>query len=288
MSVALATCALLPDLDEDERSVIAALAERGVDAVARVWDDPAVAWDEHELVVIRSTWDYAERRDAYLAWSGSLRRVRNAHPVIVWNTDKVYLRSLGASGLPIVPTVWVEPDAALDDVALPDGEFVVKPAVSAGARNTSRYGGADHALAMDHIGRLLGIGRTVMVQPYVAAVDREGEAGLIYIAGRFSHGVRKGPLLQRTGQSTPGLWEPERITPGVPSADERALAEHTLDVLPWSRDTLLYARVDVVHAHDGSPMLLELELAEPSLFLQIGDGAAARFADAIVASIDAE
>lgn len=281
LTIALATCALVPDLDDDEGLVIPALARRGVVARPAVWDDKSVDWNSYDAVVVRSAWDYAERRDEFLAWSGSLSRVLNARPVLEWNTDKLYLRELAAKGIPVVPTAWIEPRTKAPP-SLPQSEVVVKPAVSAGARNTSRYRAGDEPDVRAHVERLLGEGRTVMVQPYVRSVDDRGETALIYFAGAFSHAINKGALLTEPGHVTQGLWEPERITAVQPSADERDLAEKVVDALPWARGELLYARVDIVRDSDGSPLLLELELAEPSLFLARGDGAAERFAAAIV------
>jgi len=51
--------------------------------------------------------------------------------------------------------------------------------------------------------------------------------------------------------------------------------------VPFDRDDLLYARVDMVRAPDGTPMVLEVELAEPSLFLAHGQSAATRLAAGI-------
>jgi glutathione synthase/RimK-type ligase-like ATP-grasp enzyme len=282
-TVALATCSLLPELDDDERLVIPALAAEGVHAAAAVWDDSAVDWHSYELVVVRSTWDYADRRDDFLSWSRSLRRVVNAQPVLEWNTDKVYLRELDRRGVPVVPTAWLEPGAAAGP--LPAGEVVVKPAVSSGARDTSRYRGEHAHAARAHADRLLAAGRTVMVQPYMRSVDAGGETALIFLGGSFSHAINKGALLVEPGRATSGLWEPERITACEPCSDERDVAENVLDSLPWPRAELLYARVDVVRGPEGTPLLLELELAEPSLFLAHGDGAAERFARAIVARL---
>ncbi len=281
-AVALATCALVPDLDDDERLVIAALADHRVTAVPAVWDDASVHWDAYDLVVVRSAWDYAERRAQFLEWSASLRRVLNSHPVLVWNTDKVYLRDLASHGVDVVPTLWADPGVEAETLSLPEGELVVKPAISAGARNTARYRAEDQALARAHIDRLLAEGRTVMVQPYLHSVDGRGETALIHFAGVYSHAINKGPLLTRHGRITEALFEPERIRAVEPAADERALARAVLEVLPWAPQELLYARVDMVRGTDGRPAVLELELAEPSLFLGEFRGAAERFARAIV------
>src|SRR5205823_6568423 len=100
--IALATCSALPQLDDDERLIIPALAARGVAAEPRVWDDPSVEWDAYPLVVVRSTWDYADRRREFLEWCARVPRVLNSVAVVTWNTDKVYLRELAAAGIPVV------------------------------------------------------------------------------------------------------------------------------------------------------------------------------------------
>jgi len=279
--VALATCAFLPDLDEDERLLIPALARHGLVAEPRVWDDPSIDWDGFRVVVVRSTWDYSDRRDAFLDWCARPRRLLNSMAVIEWNTDKRYLRELAAAGIPIVPTTWIGPGAGGEPFDIPNTEVVVKPSVSAGARNTSRYRDGDEHLIRAHVERLLAEGRTVLLQPYVASVEAAGETGLIYIDGVLSHTIRKGPVLHAHGVATDSLWAPEEISVRVPDPADRALAEATLDSLRWPRETLLYARVDLVRGDDGRPMLLELELAEPSLFLGFGNGAAERLAAGI-------
>jgi glutathione synthase/RimK-type ligase-like ATP-grasp enzyme len=276
---------VLPDLDDDERRLIPALKEAGVVAEPRVWDDPLVRWDEFRLVVIRSTWDYAERRDAFLTWCSRVPQVLNSLAVLTWNTDKTYLRELAGAGIPTVPTTWVGIGSGARSVLLPEGEIVVKPSVSSGSQSTSRYGDHDHAAARAHVQRLLSADSAVMVQPYIASVDAVGETGLIYIDGTFSHAVRKGALLRTPGTATDQLWALEDISQRAPDADELAVAEATLDALPWPRAALLYARVDLVRDPDGAPLLLELELAEPSLFLGFGSGAAARLAAAITSRL---
>jgi O-ureido-D-serine cyclo-ligase len=124
-----------------------------------------------------------------------------------------------------------------------------------------------------------------MLQPYLSSVDEHGETALMFFAGEFSHAIRKGPLLRRGDGPTDALFAAEDITPRAPGEAERALATATLaavqHLLPG--DPLLYARVDLIHDADGSPRLLELELAEPSLFFAHAPGSAARFAAAVIA-----
>jgi hypothetical protein len=293
--IALATCSTFPDLDADDAPVLPALAERGIDAVAAVWDDPQVDWSAFDLVVIRDTWDYSPRREEFLAWAASLPAVANPVEVLTWNTDKTYLRDLQAAGLPTVPTIWLDPARNLTSRAVHTrfpaiGDFVVKPTVSAGAKDTGRYNANEadqRGLAIVHARDLLRGGRPVMVQPYLSRVDTAGETALVYIDGQFSHAVRKGPLLEGPYRGVEGLFKEEEMAARDASAEERAVADRVVaalaDVVPGAGDgPLLYTRVDLLPGPDGDPVLLEVELTEPSLFLSLADGALDRFADAIV------
>lgn len=285
--VALVTCAELPDLDPDDQLLLPPLADRGVEAVPAVWDDPAVDWAGFDLVVVRNPWDYARRRDEFLAWARSVPRLANPVKIIEWNTDKRYLRDLATAGVPVVPTTWLEPGGVVD---LPEaGEYVLKPAVSAGSADTGRYRLSDPAerrLAEELAARLLGRGATVMLQPYLSAVDTAGETALLHFDGVYSHAIRKGPMLDGPHRGDDGeLFRAEQIDPRVPAAAERELARAALDVVPGSHQELLYARVDVIPGAHGTPVVLEVELTEPSVFLAHADGAAGRLADAIVARL---
>ncbi|NUU21150.1 MAG: hypothetical protein HOV68_06485 [Streptomycetaceae bacterium] len=283
--VALATCAELPELDEDETAPIAPLAARGIAAEPAVWDDPKVDWDAYDLVVVRSTWDYFERRDAFVAWAETVPRLANPADVIRWNTDKTYLRELAAADVPVAETTWLTPDRA---GPLPtDGEYVVKPAVSGGSRDTGRYDLADpgqRALAAGLATRLLAEGRTVMVQPYLHAVDTVGETALLFLGGHYSHAIRKDALLDGPVEEI-GLYKPETVGPRTATDSELHAAQRALAAVPGGAERLLYARVDVIPDADGRPVVLELELTEPSLFLRYADGAPERFADAVAAHL---
>src|SRR5436190_2009558 len=109
--IALATSAKLPTLNEDDRLLIPALAERGLAAVPAVWDAPDVCWEEFQGVVVRSCWDYHHRLEEFLTWVARLERagipVWNPPAVLRWNSHKGYLRDLAARGVPIVPTRWL-------------------------------------------------------------------------------------------------------------------------------------------------------------------------------------
>jgi glutathione synthase/RimK-type ligase-like ATP-grasp enzyme len=259
--VALATCAVIPELEPDDRLLLPALAAHGLEGVPTVWDDPTVELDAFDLVVLRSTWDYAERRDEFLAWAKSLPRVRNELPLIEWNTDKRYLEDIPAA----VETTFVPPGAAFEP---PSGAFVVKPSVSAGGRSSARFGQGEHAAAHELVARIHAQGRTAMVQPFV---DGE-EKALVYIAGGYSHALsRRVPL--PAGADRTVLYLEEELTPAEAATDERATAESALACAPGDS---LYARVDLLGGR-----VLELELTEPSLYFSFGEGSAERLASAI-------
>ena len=97
-----------------------ALARRGLEATPQIWDEPETDWDRFDLVVVRATWDYTERRAEFLDWARRVPRLANPYGVIEWNSDKTYLRDLCSAGIPTVPTQWCEPDSA---IVLPAAEI---------------------------------------------------------------------------------------------------------------------------------------------------------------------
>jgi hypothetical protein len=288
--VALATCRDVPELDEDDRPLLAELAALGVAAEPAVWDDPGLDWAGYHLVVLRSTWDYTLRRTEFLAWVAALPRVSSPAPVIAWNTSKTYLARLAAAGLPVVPTGFVAPGEA---ARLPSGDYVLKPAVGAGSVDAGRYGPADAAAATAHLARLAASGRTTMIQPYLSGVDEHGETALVYLGGRFSHAVGKAAVLDGPDPGpaglVDGLYRAEQITARDASAAELAAGDAVLGALPGLVEgggELSYARVDLLPGPDG-PLLLELELTEPSLFFRYAPGSLRRFAAVIAGRLGA-
>jgi hypothetical protein len=282
--VLLATCAALPDGDEDAGLLTAALARRGLDACWVSWTDESVDWSAAP-VVLRSTWDYTLRRSDFLDWVASVPWVLNPAAVVRWNSDKVYLQDLHEAGVPITPTAAVRPGEPLE---LPtEGEFVVKPSVGAGSRGAGRFTPDRADAAREHASALHRAGRTVLVQPYLDGVDDAGETALVHLDGVFSHAIRKGPMLADAAvypiDETRGLFVEENISAREPSSAELAVGAAALAHLADRfGDRPLYARVDLLPSPEG-PVVVELELTEPSLFLQYGDGdvPADRFAAAI-------
>ena len=281
--IALVTCRELPDLDPDEQLLLQPLRMLGVDPQPAVWDDRAVDWSAFDLTVIRSAWDYTPRRDAFVEWARSVPRIVNPADVVAWNTDKRYLKDLAAAGVPVVPTDWIEPGQPVDLPA--DGRYVLKPSVGAGSVDAALFDPAvagEMAQARAHAERLLSVGQTVMVQPYLERIEQQGEAALIFFGGEFSHAVTKGAMLADQRELVSGLYNAEVITPRVANDPEMAVARAALSAVPGGVARLAYARVDIVPGNDGEPLLIELELTEPSLFLGMAPGSAERLASHLV------
>jgi len=289
LNIALVTARPARGLDEDEPPLHLALQKAGCNVQIAEWDDANVDWASFDIALLRSAWDYAERVSEFLAWverASKLTHVLNPLPVVRWNTDKHYLAELGKAGVAVVPSVFIEPGADASRAlqaflaSYEHAELVVKPAIGAGSRDAARHRRGELGSTVAHIRRLLDEHRSVLLQPYLDRVDRDGETALMFFEGRFSHAIRKGPLLSPGGTATTGLFAPESITPRVPGTDEMRLAEQVVAAIPFG--TPLYARIDLIRDEKGVPCLLELELTEPSLFFAHAAESAEKFTAAVL------
>ncbi len=275
--VVLATCRSKPALTPGDALLAAALERSGATVEALPWD--AVPPGDPGVVCLRSTWDYHHRWPEFRAWitgfGGGAVRLWNPAETVLWNADKIYLRELEQAGVALPRTRWIEPgerpdsDAVLREWRLP--RAVLKPRISATAHGThlivpGRGPSEEDWSALDACGGLL--------QAFVPEIESRGEISLVYLDGGYSHAVRKRPAggdfrVQREFGGTL-----EGVSPAEPVL---AFGDGVLGAVtrPW-----LYARVDLVEA-DRGPLLMELELIEPDLFLDAT--AAARFAAALLA-----
>lgn len=279
--IAFVTSRDYAELSDDDRLALAPLAERGMRAEPAVWTDAAVRWEEFDLIVCRSPWDYHLAPERFLAWLGAIEAralpLFNPAAVIRWNFEKTYLRQLDAAGVPVVPTAWIgRGDAVrLSEVLARRGweRAVVKPTLSASAHETWIVGGRAGAEDEERFRRILG-SSGAMVQPFMDEIGSGGEWSLIFIEGRFSHAVVKRPRQGdfRVQSEHGGTAEAAVAPPWLVGQAERAV-----DAAPRP---LLYARVDGV-VRGGEFLLMELELFEPALYLGDDPAAPGRFADAV-------
>jgi hypothetical protein len=270
----IATCDPMPRPDPDEPLLLEALQEAGLTARVVAWDDPSVDWSAGRVTVIRSTWDYYRNLEDFLAWLERVSQVTelwNPVEVVRWNHHKGYLLELAGAGIPVVPTDLIErgSNRGLADICQQRGweGVVVKPAVSAGSWETHVI---DRAEAGEETLRRLVDERDVLVQPHLDAFADPGERSVIWIDGEYTHEIRKRPRFDGDDQSVEG---PLPVEPA-----HRQLGDRVLDRVDGE---LLYARVDLVEDDAGEPMLTELEVIEPSLFLEASKEALDRLTAAV-------
>ncbi|WP_307045112.1 ATP-grasp domain-containing protein [Agromyces ramosus] len=293
MRVAVLRCERLPrfvtweisdveSLFGDDRRLIEAFAERGVDAEPVAWSDPAADWRAYDAAVLRSTWDYVDRPARFLETAAAIERsgcmLLNPPDAVRWNADKRYLDDLDRLGVPIVPLVRGTPaDATRIRAAITDSgwrELVLKPAVGVGGSGVVR---TDLA-SLEDVLQAIPSGTEVMVQPFVDAILDEGELSFIFVGGALSHVLRKRPA--KGDFRAHGIYG-GTVVAAAASAGDAAEVEAMLARLPFD---LLYARFDVVRV-DGRLAVLELELIEPMLYFDLAPGSAGRLADATLARL---
>ena len=266
--IALATSQALPGLDADSVPLLDALRGQGVAARPVVWSDEHVDWRGFDAVVVRSTWDYFDRYDEFLAWLDALPvPVVNPRRVITWNAHKSYLLDLAQAGVPTVETLYVERG---DAVEVPWADAIAKPAVAASAKGLRRVEAGAEVAAGEH---------ELLVQPFLPSIQGEGELSLLYAGDTLSHAVRKTPRpgdirVQPEWGGSAALIDP----PG----EAVEVAESALAAVG---EPLAYARADLVRAPDGTLRIIELELIEPNLFLTGNPDGTARFAEAFSAAV---
>ena len=280
--IALATYERAPDLAPDDRSLVPALAALGVHAEAVPWSRADVDWATYEAVILRSTWDYHLRFDEFHAWLDRLESlgvcVLNSPSLVRWNADKRYLLDLARKGVATIPTMIVD-TGSVDDVAqvaMAEGwsRIVVKPAVSASGFETYAVDVPFDEGARVSVQRAVSVG-DVLVQPFAPEVPRDGEYSFMFIDGNFSHAAIKRAGLGEFRVQT------EHGGSVSPVSVEPTLVRQAAHVLTAVTETPLYARVDGI-SRGGAFLLMELELIEPNLFLELGDGATAKLARSIV------
>jgi hypothetical protein len=280
-TIALVTCAEYPGLAPDDLPLAAALGRRGLHPTPERWDDRGVAWADHGAVVIRSCWDYHHRAAEFEAWLDRLERcgaaVHNPVPTLRWNMRKTYLRDLEAAGLRVAGTVWAARGSAtsLSQIAADTGwtAMVVKPTVSASGWQTWRVEHPGIPDGEQRFARLLAE-RDLMVQPFLPDILTEGETSCVFLAGRFSHAVRK--------RAKPGEFRVQEEHGGTAERDlpEPALVAEAARALTAVPTATLYARVDGVETRSGF-VITEVELIEPMLYFGWDEDAAHRMAAAL-------
>ncbi len=268
MRIALVTCQEVPKLYKYEQALVPHLQSLSYTVYTPIWDDFAIDWQQFDLVVIRNTWDYHTKLPKFLAWLQQLEkeniRVINPIEVLRRNAHKFYLRDLEQSGIPIVPTQFIDRghSASVEKLfqAFQCNRIVMKPAASAGAYLTSQWERSHIAEAQEALDSLLHT-HDALVQPFQSVIQEKGEWSLVFYYHRFSHAVikRTKPGDFRVQEEHGGTYQLLEAPTTLVSSALEALASFSAKPLP-------YARVDGLIA-EGTFLVMELELIEPELFL---------------------
>ncbi len=262
------------------------LAERGWSVSTIDWRRDDTPWHEYEAVIIRSPWDYQHDPELFLARLDQIvatgARLENSRELVRWNIRKTYLRELEEQGIGLVPTLWGDrfDTGWIDHVGKlgdPD-ELVIKPQVSANADDTYRLAREKWDDRSRQLARIFE-DRPCMLQACIPAITEEGEYSLFYFGGNYSHAILKSP---RAGDFRVQEEHGGRLQSVTPEPALRRSAEAVLQAIARTRELPLYARIDLVR-HQGRFLLMEVELIEPSLYFNMDEQSAARFADAFVA-----
>jgi glutathione synthase/RimK-type ligase-like ATP-grasp enzyme len=272
----------------EERLLAEALAQRGLSSKRVDWSRSDVDWSQFTAVVLRSTWDYFDRYEAFCTWlerCSSCTQVINAAELVRWNRDKHYLLDLQQAGVPTVPTVFFEQGMRIDlDEAMATAgwsEAVLKPAISGAARHTYRIrSGATKDVSATAEGLLSR--ESLLLQPFQRSILNHGEVTLVLFAGQVSHAVRK---VAKRGDFRVQDDHGGKVLEHDPTRAEIRLAEQAMAAC---QSMPVYGRVDMVRANDGQLAVMELEIIEPELWLRFEAEAPTRFAQAIVAQLDGD
>ena len=282
--------------EADDQPLQDHLCSLGATVCKPAWDDVSIDWAGMDLCLLRTTWDYHERRDEFLRWAkevSELSELHNPLRVIEWNSIKTYLRDLQTMGLPVAPTLWLERGAEVDLREMLGGQTwdrgFLKPEVGACASQTLPFqmNPEGIARAQAHLEQELPTAG-FLIQPFLESVGVEGEYSVIFIEGDLTHCVRKIPV--------PGDYRVmdeygATDTLATLSPEELTLARRVYEACEQRFDlsaALLYCRVDFLRDSAGALVINEVELVEPSLFFRHCEASAVRLAERLVRRVEAE
>ena len=283
MRIAFLTLAERGSYVIDDELAYPALQRRGWEAVAVPWTAPDVAWEEFDLVVIRSTWDYHLDPERFLATLADIEasvELVNPRRVVEWNLLKTYLGELAAKGLAVVPTRFGDrlETGEVAGLAGTGERIVIKPQVGATAMGTYVIDGGTPPKVIDEIERYY-LSTPYLLQPFIPEITTEGEYSVMFFDGHFSHAIVKRP------RPNDFRSQEEHGADIVLVDADAALIEAGKRALAAAGEDLLYARVDLVR-HDGEFLLMELELIEPALYFRTDPASPERFAEAIASWLE--
>ena len=275
-SVCLVTYKEEPDLTPSDELLAKSLNQLGISVAIHPWDDFDTDWQLFDAMVLRSCWDYHSRPDEFTQWIDGLKTKKvnliNTYDLVSWNMHKSYLLELESKGISVVPTVFLRKGTAINSSVLEKrgwDKLVVKPAIGASAYEIFSGAISDSSILMK-LEQLLS-GQDVLVQPLMEEASRVGEYSSVFFNNSYSHTVLKRPK----GGDFRSNYE-QGGTASITEQSDKTLKK-LQKILEFVSPTPLYARVDYLMRNE-QPILMELELVEPGLYMDLFPPAAESFA----------
>lgn len=271
-----------PTAENEDDTLLNFLKDKGLKIEKVIWNDPQVNWDDYELAILKSPWDYFDLITDFYNWLAMLKskkiKLLNPIDIVQWNADKHYLQDIAHAGLNVTPSIFL---SKADQVVLAPyfdqlhtTQFIVKPAVSGGSKNTFKVNHENVEAVNQKLNDLL-VHEDFIVQPFLSEIEDEGEWSFLFFNGKFSHALLKKAKSGdfRVQHSFGGTIHPQN-----PAQDLLKTAQQYIDQFAKN---CLYARVDGAIVN-GKFLLMELELIEPFLFLATAKESYQRYYDALI------
>lgn len=241
------------------------LKQKGLDIEPVIWNDSTINWEDYQLIILKSPWDYHEKISEFFQWLDHLKSLKikllNNVDILQWNADKHYLKDISDQGFPVVPSLYAAQNTTLPLSIfdqLGTNKIVIKPCISAGAKNTIIL---EKDKINENMGRInkLFQEEDYLIQPFQEEI-KNGELSFIFFGEKYSHSALKIPKENdfRVQHYHGGTIE-------YPDVSTHLIAQAQNFINAFAADTL-YARVDGI-VKNGLLYLMELELIEPYLFL---------------------
>ncbi|RZJ77197.1 MAG: hypothetical protein EOO47_17505 [Flavobacterium sp.] len=270
------------NVNNEDDQIISYLTEKGLNISKEIWNDEQVKWENYDLAILKSPWDYFDLIEDFYAWLKKIEdlniKLLNPLEIVRWNADKHYLHDIENAGLNVTPSKFITKG---DEVNLlqyfedfKTDQFIVKPAVSGGSKNTFRVTAAN----VDEINEKLKILvqlEDFILQPFIKEIEEIGELSFLFFNGQFSHALlKKAAKGDFRVQATFG----GTVLPHQPNDELIKTAKKYVDQFA---EGCLYARVDGAMVNNEF-VLMELELIEPFLFLDTNEKALKNYYEALI------
>ncbi|RZL34334.1 MAG: hypothetical protein EOO96_10160 [Pedobacter sp.] len=270
-----------PTIENEDDTLLKFLEAKGLNIEKVIWNDPTVNWENYQLAILKSPWDYFDLVDDFYEWLAMIKqkniKLLNPVDVVKWNADKHYLQDIKNAGLNVTPSRFLTKgdeinfDSYFEEFKTE--KLIVKPAVSGGSKNTFKITSINSSEIAEKIIELV-TNENFIVQPFLKEIEENGEWSFLFFGGKFSHALLK--------KAKPGDFRVQHsfggtIHPQEAPADLLIEAKKYVDQFAKN---CLYARVDGAVVNNKF-MLMELELIEPFLFLNEHEDALENYFEAL-------